>query len=354
MENKVLSQEQIEHFLAHGFVRVPGAIPPEKVSAWTDTLWKRLGYDPNDKSTWLQKRINMPAHKREPARTFSPIAWRAICELLGGEERVDAESALWSDGFIVNLGLPEYEGKDQNPKELDNWHVDGDFFVHFLDSPEQGLLVIPVFSDIEEGGGGTMITPDGIGIIAKHLMENPQGVSPKMVPRGEEPKHTGITCLSLIISQAQSCSTFHEMTGKTGDVILMHPFMLHSASKNRLRIPRIITNPKVSLKEPFNFDRENADEYSIVEKKTLMELGVDRLRGWKIKGDREKIVPERMQVQRAMKELEEKRLRGENSSAGPALGYIENDLSEILTRTSKKQAMNFGMVARLYMRVWLI
>jgi hypothetical protein len=29
--------------------------------------------------------------------------------------------------------------------------------------------------------------------------------------------------------------SFHEMTGKKGDVILMHPLMLHSASKNGLR-----------------------------------------------------------------------------------------------------------------------
>lgn len=53
--------------------------------------------------------------------------------------------------------------------------------------------------------------------------------------------------------------------------------MLHSASKNHLRLPRIITNPPVSLNEPFNFNRENPDDFSLVEKKTLKELGVERL-----------------------------------------------------------------------------
>lgn len=33
-------------------------------------------------------------------------------------------------------------------------------------------------------------------------------------------------------------STFFEMTGKKGDVILMHPLMLHSASKNAIRKAR--------------------------------------------------------------------------------------------------------------------
>jgi len=39
--------------------------------------------------------------------------------------------------------------------------------------------------------------------------------------------------------------SFVELTGDIGDVVLMHPLMLHSASRNNLRIPRIITNPPV-------------------------------------------------------------------------------------------------------------
>lgn len=36
-----------------------------------------------------------------------------------------------------------------------------------------------------------------------------------------------------------SDESFHEMTGKKGDVVLMHPLMLHSASKNGLRSIRV-------------------------------------------------------------------------------------------------------------------
>ena len=84
--------------------------------------------DPNDKSTWHTERTNMPQHGRIPVNEVAPAAWDAICELCGGEDRVSDGGRLWSDGFIVNLGKPEYEGKRWNPKELDNWHVDGDFF----------------------------------------------------------------------------------------------------------------------------------------------------------------------------------------------------------------------------------
>jgi hypothetical protein len=84
--------------------------------------------------------------------------------------------------------------------------------------------------------------------------------------------------------------------------------MLHSASNNKLRELRVITNPPVSLKEPFRFDRENSREYSAVERKTLSALGKDSLNGWKITHGRDKIVPERVKRQQAMKLEEQARL----------------------------------------------
>lgn len=58
--------------------------------------------------------------------------------------------------------------------------------------------------------------------------------------------------------------SFVEATGEVGDVYILHPFMLHSASKNLRRDIRIITNPPVSLKEPFKYDGKNP---SLVEQK---------------------------------------------------------------------------------------
>jgi len=46
----------------------------------------------------------------------------------------------------------------------------GDFFIHFLDSPEQGLLVIPLFTDILPNGGGTWICSEGVGKLAQWLV----------------------------------------------------------------------------------------------------------------------------------------------------------------------------------------
>ena len=104
--------------------------------------------------------------------------------------------------------------------------------------------------------------------------------------------------------------SFFEMTGEVGDVILLHPLMLHSASKNLLRKIRVITNPPVCLKEPFNFNRERKEDYSLVELKTLRDLGMpDGLGDWKIQGERKPWVPSRLKRMEEMKRKELERLR---------------------------------------------
>jgi hypothetical protein len=106
--------------------------------------------------------------------------------------------------------------------------------------------------------------------------------------------------------------SFFEATGQVGDVYLLHPFMLHSASKNLLRNHRIITNPPVSLKEPFKFDMEDKGEYSLVEQKTLNDLGMpDGLKGWKITKERREWIPKRIKRMEEMKKQELERLRSQ-------------------------------------------
>lgn len=192
------------------------------------------------------------------------------------------------------------------PQMLKGWHVDGDFFVHYLDSPEQGLLVIPLFSDVPENGGGTMIYPDSIPVIARWVYEHPEGVLPRMVPQD----HPDFTKKNLEwYNDLASCSdNFVEAKGELGDVYLLHPLVMHSAGSNTMRNVRIITNPPVSLKDPHCFDRADG-RYSSVEMKTMQSLGgADALNGWMITMPREKFVPERLRIQEAMKRDEIKRM----------------------------------------------
>ncbi|CAE6350818.1 unnamed protein product [Rhizoctonia solani] len=220
--------------------------------------------------------------------------------------------------MITNLGTKRWETEDIEPQDLDNWHCDGDFFLHFLDSPEQALLVIPLYSDINPRGGGTYIAEDSISAIARWLRDHPEGVVPGMGPG--EAKFD-------FAARLKDCKLFTEMTGERGDVILLHPLMLHSASKNHTRSIRFITNPPVSLKEPFNFNRSDFSEFSLVEQKTLKELGVEKL-DFSPTVPRRGITPQRLDTQSRMLAEELKRMKKYAAQHGTEVDSVHKDVPE--------------------------
>jgi hypothetical protein len=146
----LLTKAQKSHFLEHGFIQIEKCFTRAQAADHTAGMWTRLGMSPTDKTTWTTERTNMPWHRTVPISEFAPRAWSAMGQLLGGPDHISDDFSAWGDGFIVNLGKPEYQAEDKLDLRTDmsGWHNDGDFFVHFLDSREQALLVIPLWSDI--------------------------------------------------------------------------------------------------------------------------------------------------------------------------------------------------------------
>lgn len=166
---RILEQSDVDNFMQHGYVHVKNAFSPEKANLWMGDMWVRLGLSPDAKS-WPIERCNMAAHRGEDVKSFSPKVWDAMCDLLGGPERIKGQGSTWHDSMIVNLGDVDGDTEWLEPKDLDGWHVDGDFFTHFLDSPEQALLVVPFFTDVEQHQGPTIGAMDAIPKIAKYLV----------------------------------------------------------------------------------------------------------------------------------------------------------------------------------------
>ena len=260
-QDRVLAAEQIAHFLENGYVKVPGCFSREAAKRYTDATFSRLGYDPDDETTWEKSVIHMPAHQRFAVEAFAPKAWRAACELLGGAGRIQ-QPWQWGDSFIVNLNEGADRAWEPPSAQTRGWHKDGDFFRHFLDSPEQGLLTFVLWSDVEPRGGATLVATDSVPVVARFLAEHPEGVLPTDIPFRD------------LITR---CHTFVEATGQVGDVYFLHPYMLHAQSQNVLRRTRIITNPTILLSEPMNFNRADPADFSPVERAVLRALGVERL-----------------------------------------------------------------------------
>jgi hypothetical protein len=73
------------------------------------------------------------------------------------------------------------------------------------------------------------------------------------------------------------CAHFEELTGRAGDFVILHPFMLHASSQNVIGQPRFMSNPPIVLKEPMNLNRDHPADFSLLERATLHYLGLERL-----------------------------------------------------------------------------
>jgi hypothetical protein len=293
-----LTEADIEHFLTRGYVVVPGCFTREFAESWTSEAFRRLGYDPDDPGTWAQEIVHMPAAQRVPMDEIAPKAWAAACQLLGGVERV--QPCTWGNGMIVNFRKGADQPWQPPSPAVGGWHKDGDFFRHFLDSPEQGLLTIVIWSDIEPQGGGTFVACDSVPTVARTLAAHPEGLPPSGAPEAS---------FGSLIHQ---CREFVELTGKIGDVALIHPYVLHASSQNHSGKARFITNPPITLKEPMRFDRENPADFSPVERAILRGLGVERY-DFRPTHERERYVSEGMKRKQKMLEEEQARLAATKS-----------------------------------------
>ena len=93
----------------NGYIKISQAFTKEKAEQFTKDMWVRLGMDPEDKSTWTREWTNLPgecesggrsgvddpAHNFELVSDFAPKAWDAICDLVGGEERIHPDKRSW-------------------------------------------------------------------------------------------------------------------------------------------------------------------------------------------------------------------------------------------------------------------
>ncbi len=270
---EVLTEADARHFIEKGYVRVRGCVDRALAKRWTDEAYRRLGYDPDDRATWTKEIVWMDRHNIAKIKDISPKGWAALCDVTGGEDRIDhrimeiesqhfttIDSTEWSDAFVVNFRRGADKPWIKPSPEAGGWHKDGSFFRHFLDSREQGLLTIVYWSDVLPMGGGTFIAPDSIAVVARYLAEHPEGIDPS-------------TDFGALIGQ---CREFEEITGEVGDFIILHPFMLHASSNNHSGRVRFMTNPPVVLKEPMNLNRADPAEFSLIERATLHALGTAR------------------------------------------------------------------------------
>lgn len=226
-----LGAEQVEAFIERGFTTVAGAFPRSTADVIRRALGRRIGVDLDDPAQWAEPRVWLKEALDTPPFTDA-LTGRfaaAVDQLVGaGRWRLDRYLGWWPVTF------PGFD----DPPYGDDWHVEGSFR-HHIWSAEQAVLPLFCFSDVEPGGGGTLLAADSHHLVAELLWEaEPEGLDPDDI-WPEMNRRLDYQGWDIV-----------EVTAQAGDVVLAHPLLFHSSNPNHGTRPRVMSQPRYDMTEP--------------------------------------------------------------------------------------------------------
>jgi hypothetical protein len=207
---------------------------------------------PDDPSSWPRGHVVLPPRIAVRASTLAPDLVDFCTSILGRPRNV--KPWVWTSALILNHGTGRECG--------DDWHIDGDFFRHYVDGAEQALVVVVLWTDVAPGHGATLVVPGSHIEVVRWLNANPEGAELADIPFGEI---------------ADRLPARRELTGRAGDVYVLHPKLIHGTSANPDFTPRVISNAVVSLDEPLRLAGSADEEWpSLLERSYLFALGAEK------------------------------------------------------------------------------
>jgi hypothetical protein len=248
---EALSKDQVQQFIAEGFVKVEGAFSKDVASRARDILWRDTGCDPKDRSTWKFPVVRLGDYTHAPfVEAANTPRLHAAFDRLVGEGHWIPRGSLGT--------FPVRFPSDEDPGDA-GWHVDASFpgkdesFFSWrinVHSKGRALLMLFLFSDVGERDAPTRIRTGSHHIVAQMLE-----------PAGEE----GMSFMELAgrLDATAGCEQVLA-TGEAGTVYLCHPFLAHAAQPHKGTEPRFMAQPPLVSKAPFSiYDHKGA--YSPVE-----------------------------------------------------------------------------------------
>jgi hypothetical protein len=280
-------------FLRDGMVFVEDALQPEFCEEVIAHRLGEIGVDEDDPRTWRSGWHNLPATTVYALEQVAPTAAAALHELVGGSSAL--EFGGLPDNLIVNF--PDPGAAWWSPTEWDSpaagWHKDGDWYRHFLDSAEQGVLGVVFWRDVTERQGATYVVADSIAPVARLLADHPEGIDPA-VP------------IADIVARSHD---IRALTARQGTIVWAHPFLVHSASVNGTDRLRIISNTTAILRQPLVLS--GPGQRTPIEQVVLNALGVDDF-PFRATRERRRIVSERERRWKALPAADDATVRRSN------------------------------------------
>ncbi len=245
------ADDTLEHFHAHGWLRVRQAFSPDEAARMRDVLWAGLadaGIRRDDPSTWTVERPGgLQKLKSHPA--FAAVGSQRLLE------RVDAilqtrdydQPRHWGALFVA------FPSRDPFCVPASGWHVDANYRSQL--SPPKGVQIHALFGDVLPRSGATQVLSGSHRLIHRWFQENPAPARARSLDMRKRllghpylrDLHTpGDTeaRIARFMDRAEEVDGIPlqviENTGAAGDVMLLHPLLMHVAAPNAGAAPRLL------------------------------------------------------------------------------------------------------------------
>jgi hypothetical protein len=250
-------EQSIAHFRECGWMRLPRAFDPEAAAAMRDAVWDALaevGIYRDRPSTWTVERpAQLQRLKDDPV--FRAVGSKTLFSTIDAalEGRTYKAPGNWGACFIAFPSNAEWR------IPTSGWHIDANYMSPLW--PAGGVKTHALFGDIVPRGGGTQIVSGSHRLVHKWFEDHP----PPPGSRGAGLRkllqsHPYIRDLHIEGDPDARIARFIEHveevdgvplqvvenTGDAGDVILLHPLVLHVAAPNNSTEPRFLLSGGVT------------------------------------------------------------------------------------------------------------
>jgi hypothetical protein len=250
--------QTLEHFRERGFMRVRGAFSGHEAAAMRAAVWRvlqRSNIREGDPATWTTER---PTHlqelKDDPifGAAWGPRTRAAIGQIL---ECASCPSPRSWGGFFITF---PHAGEWNVPWRA--WHVDARYTSTL--APPEGVRLHALMGEVEPRSGASVLLAGSHKLLHRWFKNHP----PQPGARGIDHRkslmsHPYIRDLHEEAGADERIARFMERAeehdgtelqvveniGAAGDVILVHPLLLHTASLNAGRAPRFLLSGSVDL-----------------------------------------------------------------------------------------------------------
>lgn len=237
----MLSADQREEFVRRGLVRLPGAVPADAVTAMRERFWAFLsgerGIHRADRSTWpggTPRRLQALRRAGAFAAMGSEQVRSAVDDLLGPNG--------WRQPKHWGLPLVTFPRAAAWAVPTTGWHLDSWGPGHEL----PGVTVFAFLGAVAERGGGTVVLEASHRLVNDHIAATGTW-RPADVRTALTAAHPWLHEVFTGARRADDGAVVggvriavRELTGRAGDIVLMHPRTLHAAAPNTNAEPRMM------------------------------------------------------------------------------------------------------------------